>query len=277
MPTTKLRSLVLSTSLLLTAATSSFSWADSAEYDTKALNEQLVMATLWTQVSGEYKALSYQAFNIAKMQLDSYLASYTGSKKVAIVVDADEAVLDNSAYEAWLVGRNEGYSSKTWAKWMEAAEAKAMPGAVEFLQYADSKGVAVFYITNRKEEGRAGTIKNMQALAFPQVMDSQLLLRSDTSDKEPRRQQVIQEHDIALLLGDNLNDFSADFKVESLEETTASVEKNKDLFGSQFIVLPNPTYGDWEGKVYNNNWKASAAEKDQMRKSHLMPWQPAAE
>jgi 5'-nucleotidase (lipoprotein e(P4) family) len=277
MPNIKLRSLVISTSLILGSLATPLSWADSVEYDTKALNEQLVMSTLWTQVSGEYKALSYQAFNMAKLQLDAYLAEYNGSKKVAIVVDADEAVLDNSAYEAWLIGRNEGYSSTTWAQWMDAAEAKAMPGAVEFLQYADSKGVAVFYITNRKESGRAGTVKNMQELAFPQVTDSQLLMKSDTSNKEPRREQVTQSHDIALLVGDNLNDFSADFRVETFEETTAAVEKNKDLFGSKFIVLPNPSYGDWEGKVYENNWKASAAEKDQMRKAHLTSWQPKAE
>lgn len=277
MPTTKLRSLALTTSLILGCVTSPFSWADSAEYDTKALNEQLVMANLWMQVSGEYKALSYQAFNMAKMQLDSYLDSYSGDKKVAVVVDADEAVIDNSAYESWLIGRDEGYSSATWAKWMDAAEAKAMPGAVDFLNYADGKGVAVFYITNRKEVGRAGTLKNMQALDFPQVTDSQLLMKSDTSNKEPRRQQVRQDHDIALFMGDNLNDFSADFKVETLEQSVAAVEKNKDLFGSQFIVLPNPSYGDWEGKVYQNNWTASAAEKDQMRKSHLTSWQPEAE
>ncbi|MGX9416785.1 5'-nucleotidase, lipoprotein e(P4) family [Vibrio sp. WJH972] len=276
MPMTKLRSLALTT-LVLGCVATPFSWADTAEYDTKALNEQLVMSSLWMQVSGEYKALSYQAFNLAKMRLDTYLESYTGDKKVAIVVDADEAVLDNGAYEAWLIGRNEGYSSKTWAKWMDAAEAKAMPGAVEFLQYADSKDVAVFYITNRREVGRAGTLKNMQELAFPQVNDSQLLMKTDTSNKEPRRQQVVKDHDIALFMGDNLNDFSVDFRVETLEESYAAVEKNKALFGSQFIVLPNPSYGDWEGKVYKNNWKASAAEKDQMRKAHLTSWQPKAE
>lgn len=275
MPTTKLRSLALTTALVLGTVTAPFSWADNNEYDTKALNEQLVMANLWVQVSGEYKALSYQAFNLAKLQLDSYLAKHTGDKKVAVVVDADETVIDNSAYESWLVGRNEGYSSKTWAKWMDAAEAKAMPGAVEFLQYADSKGVDVYYITNRKEVGREGTLKNLKALGFPQVNNEHLMLRSDTSNKEPRREKVSADHDIALLMGDNLNDFSADFRVKTLDESIAAVEKNKDLFGTKFIVLPNPAYGDWEGKVYDNNWGASAAEKDKMRKDHLTKWQTA--
>ena len=250
------------------------SWADDVSYTTKDLNEQLVMAVEWMQNSGEFEALSYQAFNLAKMSLDDYLVHHKGAKKVAVVVDADETVLNNSAYEAWLVGKDFGYSSKTWAKWMDAAEAKAMPGALEFLNYAKSKGVEVFYITNRKIVGLEGTKKNMKALGFPFVDDAHLMLRDSTSDKEPRRQKVLEHYDIALFMGDNLNDFASDFKTKTLKETYAAVEKNKGLFGTKYIMLPNPTYGDWEGKLYNGNWGASAAEKDQMRKDHLYTWKP---
>ena len=264
---------------LLWGSVSLPSWAADTPaapaYTTKDLNEQLVLATLWMQASGEFKALSYQAFNLAKLRLDMYLAGHPGGKKVAVIVDADETVLDNSAYEAWLVGKDFGYSSKTWDKWMEAAEAKAMPGAVEFLNYVKKRGGEVFYVTNRKEVGKAGTIKNMKALGFPFVDDAHLMLRTDSSNKEPRRQQIAADYDVALLMGDNLNDFSAAFDTKTLEEGDAAVESNKARFGAEFIVLPNPTYGDWEGKVYNNNWGASPAEKDQMRKAHLHPWQPA--
>lgn len=298
MQTVKLRSLIVSTALVIGSAAAMPTWADEVStinnelnkelattssmenqpaYDTKDLNEQLVMANLWVQASGEYRALSYQAFNLAKMQLDKTLAEHKGKKRVAVVVDADETIIDNSAYESWLVGKNESYSSKTWGQWMDAAEAKAMPGAVAFLQYAAKKGVGVFYITNRKESGRAGTMKNLQDLGFPQVSNAHVLLRSTTSDKEPRRIDVEKHYDIALLMGDNLNDFSKDFKTDSLEQTYAAVEKDKALFGTKFIMLPNPTYGDWEGKVYNNNWGASAAEKDKMRKDHLRAWQPKSE
>lgn len=273
MASVKLRTLVVSTALLM-GSVSLPTWADQASYDTKDLNEQLVMANLWVQASAEYKAMSYQAFNLAKMQLDHYLAHHKGKKRVAVVVDADETILDNSAYESWLVGKNQSYSSKTWGEWMDAAQAKAIPGSVAFLNYASKKGVGVFYITNRKESGRTGTMKNLQDLGFPQVSTSHVLLRETTSDKEPRRQEVEKNYDIALLMGDNLNDFAKEFKTKSLEESYAAVEKDKDLFGTKFILLPNPTYGDWEGKVYNNNWGASAAEKDKMRKDHLHSWQP---
>ncbi|WP_416307916.1 5'-nucleotidase, lipoprotein e(P4) family [Neptunicella sp. SCSIO 80796] len=243
-------------------------------YSQKELNQQSVMAVLWTQVSGEYRALSYQAFNLAKMSLDHYLANRSGDKKVAIVVDADETVLNNSAYNAWLVTSGEGYSQTTWQQWMDAAQAKAMPGATEFLNYVKQQGAEVFYITNRYEKGREGTIKNMQVLGFPFVDNDHLLLRTDTGNKEPRRQQVLKNYDIALLMGDNLSDFSNALSPEGLDDTLAAVDNNKTLFGNRYIVLPNPMYGDWEGKVYQHNWRTTPGQKSDMRKGQLHSWVP---
>ena len=244
----------------------------NAAYSTRDLNEQLVMATLWMQSSAEFRALSYQAFNVAAMNLDSFLAAYTGSKPVAIIVDADETVIDNSAYEAWLVGQDFGYSSKTWTPWMEAAEATAMPGAKEFLNYAAAKGVEVFYVTNRKMVGYEGTKKNLMALGFPNVDEKHLLLRTDSSDKQARRDMVTKDYEVALFLGDNLNDFTSNFRKKTVDERFVETDKIKDQWGTRFIVLPNPTYGEWEGAVYEGNWGASPAEKDQMRKSYLNKW-----
>ncbi|MDE8602599.1 5'-nucleotidase, lipoprotein e(P4) family [Marinomonas sp. RSW2] len=274
MSSTVFRTWVLSAALL----TGSFSLptlAHDADFSAKNLNEQLVMSTLWMQASAEYKAMSYQAFNLAKMQFDHYVSQHTGDKKIAVVVDADETVIDNTGYQAWLIGKDFGYSSKTWGEWMDAAEARAMPGATAFLNYVASNGGEVFYITNRKVSGLEGTRKNLQDLGFPNVDDAHLMLRDSTSDKQPRREAIAKDYDIALFMGDNLNDFSNDFRTKSLAASDAAVEKNKALFGTQFIMLPNPAYGDWEGKVYDGNWGASAAEKDQMRKSKFHVWQPA--
>ncbi len=242
------------------------------EYTTKDLNEQLVMATVWMQASAEYRALCYQAFNLAKMNLDALLASYKGSKPVAVIVDADETVIDNSAYEAWLIGKNFGYSSKTWTPWMAAAQATAIPGAKEFLNYAAGKKVEIFYVTNRKMVGYDGTKKNLEALGFPNVDEKHLLLRTKSSDKQERRDLVAKDYEIAFLMGDNLNDFLSVFAKKSVADRFSETDKVKEEFGRKFIVLPNPTYGEWEGSVYSGNWGASAAEKDKMRKSHLKVW-----
>jgi 5'-nucleotidase (lipoprotein e(P4) family) len=125
----------------------------AAAFDTVDLNEQLVMATLWMQTAAEYRALCYQTFNLARVNLQAFLSYYQGQKPVAVIVDADETVIDNSAYEAFLIGNNFGYSSKTWNVWMDAAQAEAVPGAVEFCNFAKQKEVEVFYVTNRKMVG----------------------------------------------------------------------------------------------------------------------------
>jgi 5'-nucleotidase (lipoprotein e(P4) family) len=230
------------------------------------------MATLWMQTSAEYRALCYQTFNLAKMNLETFLGARPGSKPVAVIVDADETVIDNSAYEAFLIGNNFGYSSKTWTPWMAAAQAKAVPGALEFLNYAQAKGVEIFYVTNRKMVGYEGTEKNLKALGYPYVDKKHLLLRTDTSDKQPRRDSVAKDYEIAFVMGDNLNDFLSVFRKKSVADRLAEVDKIKDMWGNKFIVLPNPTYGEWEGAIYKGNWGASAAEKDKMRKDHLERW-----
>jgi 5'-nucleotidase (lipoprotein e(P4) family) len=241
-------------------------------YTTRDLNEQLVMAALWMQSSAEFRALCYQSFNLAKMNLDLFLSSYSGAKPVAVIVDVDETILDNRAYEAFLIGQDFGYSSKTWTPWIAAAQAKAMPGAADFLAYAAGKGVEIFYVSNRKMVGYEGTEKNLKALGFPNVDRKHLMLRTDTSDKQPRRDMVTQEYEVAFLMGDNLNDFLSVFLNKGVEERFAETVKVRGQWGRKFIVLPNPTYGEWEGAVYKRNWGTSAAEKDRMRKAHLEKW-----
>ncbi|MCG8335054.1 MAG: 5'-nucleotidase, lipoprotein e(P4) family [Proteobacteria bacterium] len=266
---------ILIVSLVFAMAMFSFSGAGLAKdkaYTTKDLNEQLVLATVWMQASAEYRALCYQAFNLGRMNLDNFIANYKGKKPIAIIVDADETVIDNSAYEAWLIGKDFGYSSKTWEPWMAAAEATALPGAKKFLNYAASKGVEVFYVTNRKMIGYDGTFKNLKALGFPNVDKKHLLLRTKSSDKQARRDIVNKDYAVALLMGDNLNDFESVFGSNSMEQRFAATDNVEDKWGTKYIVFPNPTYGAWVGAVYNGNWGASAAEKDKMRKAALTIW-----
>jgi 5'-nucleotidase (lipoprotein e(P4) family) len=241
-------------------------------YTTKDLNEQSVLAVNYVQTSAEFRALSYQSYNLAKMNLDSFLASYSGSKPVAISVDIDETVTDNSVYQAWLVGNDFGYSSKTWGPWIASGQAKAMPGAVEFLNYTKQKGVEIFYISNIKMEFYDGAEKKLKDLGIPFADKKHLLLRTKTSDKQPRRDMVAKDYEIALLMGDNLNDFLSVFRKKPIDGRFAETDKIKDMWGKKFIVFPNPLYGDWEGAIYKGNWGASAAEKDQMRKDHLERW-----
>ena len=242
------------------------------EYTQKDLNEQLVMATMWMQTSAEYRALCYQTFNLAQMNLDKVLATKKSAKPYAIIVDCDETIIDNTAYEAFLLGKDFGFSAETWNVWMDAAEAKAIPGAVEFLNYASKNGVEIFYITNRRVVGYDGTKKNLIELGFPNVDEKHLLLRTDTGNKQPRRDIVEKDYNVVLLMGDNLNDFLNVFAEKSTAERFAETDNLRDQWGNKFIVLPNPMYGEWEGAVIDYNYSLSPAEKNIMRKKSLRAW-----
>lgn len=228
---------------------------------------------LWTQTSGEARALAYQAFNLARLMLDrDFQINRRSRMRRAIVVDADETVLDNSRFQATLLKNRQSYDSQTWTAWVKRMEAEAIPGAVEFLQYAASRGVRVFYITNRNLVEKEATADNLKKLGFPGVSDETLLVRTDakTSSKETRRQSVSAKYRIVLLMGDNLNDFAEIFdQSKTVASRLAAVEQNKAQFGKRFIVLPNVMYGDWESAIYDYNFKLTDEEKAAKRKGLL--------
>src|SRR5205085_1558960 len=217
----------------------------------KADNTYIEAATLYQQASGEARALEYQTYMLARMLLDRDLGNRRIRMRRAIIVDVDETVLDNSRYQGRLIKRGVNYP-EGWTDWCNRAEATAIPGAVEFLKYAHSRGVRVFYVTNRKIAEKDGTARNLKAVGFPEVNDETLLVRTDTQNdtKEPRRQQIGSRYHVVLLMGDNLNDFSEVFeKSKTVASRIAAAENNKSQFGTHFIVLPNPMYGDWENAI----------------------------
>ena len=235
-------------------------------------NEYQTGAVLWMQTAGERAALSYQAFALARIMLDRDLRTTRSKMKRAVIVDIDETIMDNGRFQAWLIKNHESYNDQTWQAWVNRSEASAIPGAVEFLNYATSRGVRVFYITNRKAAEKDGTAKNLRQLGFPNVNDQTLLVRTDTksSSKEPRRQSVSAKYRVVLLMGDNLNDFSDVFEnAKTVSGRMAVTDQNKARFGSRFIVLPNPMYGDWESALYDYNFKLSDSEKAAKRKAML--------
>jgi 5'-nucleotidase (lipoprotein e(P4) family) len=238
-----------------------------------AQNTYIEGAVLWQQTSGERRALSYQAFRLARMMLDRDLKMNRRNRKPrAVIVDLDETILDNSRFEGMLLQQRVNYDQKNWTEWANRAEATAVPGAVEFLRYAASRGVLVFYITNRNESQKQGTATNLKKLGFPKVNDQTLLVQTDLKDstKEPRRQSVAAKFRIVVLMGDDLNDFSDVFEnSKTVEGRAAAADRYKEEFGKRFIMLPNAMYGNWESAIYGYNFKLTEAEKAEKRKSLL--------
>ena len=242
--------------------------AANGETELVDTNAHLVMSVLWAQTAAEARALYYQAFNVARFRLDEALESETDGKTLAVVVDLDETVLDNSPCFAEMV-KTDGMYGNCWLEWVDLAEAEALPGAGEFLDYAESQGVEVFYVSNRFEAQREATMDSLVSVGFPYVDDDHVLLREAESSKESRRQTVAGSCEIVLLIGDNLNDFTDVFEDTPVPERAAEVDALRDEFGSRFIVLPNSMCGDWEDAVYQYDRTHTDEEKDSLRKDML--------
>ncbi len=234
----------------------------------KKNEDQLLMAVAWYQNSGEMQALYHQAFNCARYSVDNFKANYTGDKKLAVIVDIDETVLDNSPFEAGVIKTCTPYSSETWDAWVNQKRAEAVPGAIDFAKYLNEKDIELFFISNRKVHLLESTIENLKSKGFPVVDKDHILLRTEGSGKEPRRAVVKKDYDIVLLMGDNLSDFLSVFENRT-NQAKEAVEKYKMEFGKRFIVLPNPMYGEWEGHIYNENYKLTRKEKNDLLKNSL--------
>ena len=224
-------------------------------------------AVLWQQYSGEYRALAFQAYNFARLSLKEALWDQSNGKPNCVIVDADETILDNAAFQGHEIRSGVSYVPLDWTKWTSLAMADTVPGALAFLKFAASKNVETFYVTNREKADYEGTIKNLKKFGFPNVDDAHFLIKTTTSDKEPRRQQIVEKYNILLLCGDNLSDFSNVFYREN-KDTKEEVNRLQQLFGKKFIVLPNPMYGDWEKLLYKGD-KLSEAEKAKQRLEKL--------
>jgi 5'-nucleotidase (lipoprotein e(P4) family) len=137
---------------------------------------------------------------------------------------------------------------------VEEARAEAVPGALEFCEYAAHRGVTVFYVTNRQDHLLEATRRNLKALGFPLWTHRETIFpRIDNSDKGPRRAAIAQEYRILLLVGDDARDFSSEFVGRSLGERNMLLRKFKSEWGKKWIVLPNPLYGDWEKALYGED------------------------
>lgn len=223
-----------------------------------------LFTSYFQQQAAEYKALCFQAYNTATLRLDLALNNSTSNKPKAIVTDIDEAVLDNSPYSVHQALLGLEYEPVTWKQWIDSAMGDTLAGARTFFNYAASRNVEVFYLTNRDESDREGTLANLKKYHFPYSDNQHLILKKDVNSKEPRRQEIAKTYEIVLLIGDNLADFSDWFDRKNVDERNENVQKLSQEFGKRFIILPNMNYGDWEGALYQYNYNRQPSEKDSL-------------
>jgi 5'-nucleotidase (lipoprotein e(P4) family) len=234
-------SLFLATLLLLAGCEGGYKQTESNLMGARAL--------LWTQYSAEAEALYLQGYHIAEEIVRNYQPSHD-QLPPAVVLDIDETVLDNSPFNVNMLREGFAYSEEKWAGWCELREATPLPGALDFINLADSLGIEVFYISNRAAALMDATIDNLVAYGFPNADEAHLLLKSNTSSKDERRAAVRSDYEIILLMGDNLGDFDGVFDDRSVENGKPAVYAHSNDFGTRFIIFPNPVYGTWERGIF---------------------------
>lgn len=249
-----------------------FGYMDSNKAKEPTAIEQLtnsnILATVWQQQSGEAKALRYQAYNSAMKYVDE-LTSKPSDKPYAVTLDLDETVVDNSLHPGYVVKHHELFTPDNFKEWTNMAKATAIDGAKEFTDYAKSKGIEVFYVSNRSPEELPATIKNMENLGLVNADKDHVLLKEDTSNKAKRWDSIKEKYNLAIYCGDNLGDFPNGYDKKSNEERRNIVDNNSNDFGTKYIVLPNPTYGDFEGALYGYDFKKSPEQKLQDRLNNI--------
>ena len=214
-------------------------------------------AVLWMQTAAEYRALTTAIYARAVPVLDRALqdpawtaaTEQTGtfaSLPPAVIIDLDETVLDNSAFQGQLVRDRQPYTEAAWEDWVRTGQAGAVPGAPAFIHTVEDRGVRVFYISNRAAAREDSTLANLRTVGVQTTSDRVLSPGEHgwTTDKSPRRAFVAEQHRVLMLVGDDLGDFVAIARL-STAEREALVDRYADRWLERWVLLPNASYGSW--------------------------------
>ena len=215
--------------------------------------EPRLLANLYMITSAEYRACCLQIYRFAEERLAQKLRCRSHpDRQPAVVMDLDETVLDNAGFQTVLHQNRLVYRDELWEPWERyfPHEVGLVPGAKTFIEHAEAADVTVVYMSNRAARNRDSTIRALQHNGLSTLgIEGRLLLKEDTSDKSARRAKAAEHFDVLLLFGDNLRDFSEEFKVvkeTTIEGRKKQVDARAEHWGGDWIVLPNPSYGEWE-------------------------------
>ena len=234
--------------------------------------ETETMGLLWMRTSAEYRALAYQGYNVAMNAVKMAVTDPSHQRKpLAIVLDADETVVDNTKLMGESIANGNGrFDAPWWRQAVHQGKSQAMPGAVEFLNEVHKQGVEIFYVSNRYAPVNLDvTIQNFKELGFPSVDKDHVLLFEKDSDKQPRFDMIAKKYYVVVYMGDNAGDFPIGTKGKTLAERNAIIDAHKEDFGTTFVVFPNPAYGSWVSTLAKGYQNLSPEEQKQVNNQYL--------
>jgi 5'-nucleotidase (lipoprotein e(P4) family) len=208
--------------------------------------KQVPLALHWTRASAEHRANLLQSYRGAEARL-RVLAAPLSRGSWAVIMDADETVLDNSLYFQRQAERGYRGFTYNWPNFVHEAIAPALPGAVSFTSLVHELGGRLVIVTNRAENLCPDTRRNLENAGIK--ADAVLCHPPGVEDKNPRFVAVQQGHveglpalHVVMWVGDNVQDFPGLTQAQMrTAPDTAFTE-----FGRSWWILPNPIYGSWQ-------------------------------
>lgn len=176
--------------------------------------------------SGEYGKNIAEVALRANKWISKRVTKAKPDQKLAVVFDIDETTLTNlSLMQAY----GFGYNPKVWNDWVNEGRAPAIIPVQTVYDNAVRHNVAVFFITARTEDNRAGTEKNLREVGY-ETWTRIYFLADKTQPRSSRQYKTEVRRDI-----------------ESQGYTIiANIgDQDSDLLGGhaeRFFKLPNPFY-----------------------------------
>ncbi len=207
----------------------------------------------WMRDSEEYAALSRQLYRLAERAV-AEAARRASRGRWAVVLDLDETVLDNSAYQLERLAYRLPFDSTSWNAWIRhRREAGTVPGIGEFIAAVRRLGGRVAWISNRWDSTREPTRADLVRHGLWNDDDRLCLLTAEPAyTKAARRAEVTggsgrcawdgAPMTVLAYVGDAMGDFPAAGEADPDAGSDAA-------FGTRFFMLPNPMYGSWVTRV----------------------------
>jgi 5'-nucleotidase (lipoprotein e(P4) family) len=199
------------------------------------------LALLWFRTSVEMQAAYHQAYRVAGSRIPE-LARGHASGSWAVILDADETVLDNSQWLTGYLAPGPEHPRLSWNDWVILERATALPGAKEFIEQVRASGGKAIVVTNRGDALCEATRVNLKKIGI--TVDGVLCATDKSNDKNARFESVqsgssplrLPPLAVVAYVGDSVADFPGKRQTEP---------DGFAQFGASFFVVPNPLYGAW--------------------------------
>ena len=202
----------------------------------------------WVRDAAEYRAAVLQIYRQATSRVESE-ASGRISGSWAVVLDADETVLDNATYQ--LERARQGFAIH--ARELDGTgsrrrPATPVPGAATFLGRVRALGGRIAIVTNRLQSECADTIafsrftglRSMRCCAAGR--HARQTRTHDSRPSRPDEHQPAQRHSISLRSSGTTSSTSRSSRKRLQPPATTAFSD----FGVRYFLIPNPMYGSWQ-------------------------------